>query len=271
MNTTISNLEFLQSTSDKTCQYLSGKEINIIQFFCLGLLRRIDDTTSSTKILFTQLKENHKLEFTIGIMFRALVLDTLISMNLFKLIKDLEAQSKTDEEIETAVKEFCNEALSDGLRTTLAYIKDAETYGMKTAQETAETFKNMGHVFKPFFDNYPGDGTKPNLKYKKNHNGKQLFEALAKTTDLKEISKIYDGYAYLSKYDHFGIIYYHAINEKLETKLEIYKSMSETFVAHNALIHVLLARYSKNDNFINEQSLHTNDYLLKNIINQNNS
>lgn len=265
MDEIIKHLEFLQASSDKTCQYLSGKEINTIQLFCLGLLRRVDDTTTATKALFELLPKNNKHEFSIGIMFRALILDTLISMNLFKLIKELEAQGKTAEEKEEAVKELCNTFLSDGLNATLSYIQDAETLGMRTSAETKQSFKYMGQVYKPFFDNYPEDGTRPTLKFAKKHTAKQLFEILAKSNDLKEVAKIYDSYAYLSKYDHFGIIYYNAINEKLETKISIYTNAAEAFIAHIALIHVILAIYSNNDKFINEQSQITNGYLLINL------
>ena len=271
MDKLIKHLEFLQTSSDNTCQYLSGKEINTIQLFCLCLLRRIDDTTTATKVLFELLPKNNKHEFSIGIMFRALVLDTLISMNLYKLIKDLEADNKTSEETEEAIKEFCNIFLSDGLNATLSYIQDAETLGIRTAAQTAQAYKNMGMVYKPFFNNYPDDGTRPKLKFTKKYQAKQLFEILAKANGLKEVSKIYDSYAYLSKYDHFGIIYYNAINEKLDAKIKIYSDALEAFVAHHALIHVILARHSQNDAFTNEQATLANDYLLNQIIDQNNS
>ncbi len=266
MDKLIKHLGFLQETSNKTCQYLSGKEINTIQFFCLGLLKRVDDTMTATKALFDLLPKNHKHEFSIGILFRALILDTLISMNLFKLIKDLEAQEKNEQETEEAVMEFCNKFLSDGLKVTLSYIQYAETLGMRTPAETQQAFKNMGHDYKRFFDNYLDDGTPPTLKFPKQDTAKQLFGKLAKSDELKEVAKIYDIYAYLSKYDHFGIIYYNAINEKLESKIKIYASAAETFVAHTTLIHVILARHSLNDEFINEQSKVTNGYLLNNVI-----
>ena len=268
MDQLIKRLDFLQTTSEKTNQYLSGKELSTIQFFCSGLLKRIDDTTTSTKTLFELLPKNNKYEFTIGIMFRALILDTLISMNLFKLIDELKKGKNSAEEAEAKVEEFCNTFLSDGLSNTLSYIQDAETFGMKSPEDTARTFKNMGNVFKPFFDNYPNDGTKPKLKFTKKHTAKQLFEILAKTENLKEISKIYDTYSYLSKYDHFGIIYYNAIHEKLETKLGIYDNISKTFVAHIGLIHVILERHSNNDSFLKSQLKLTNAYLLDIINNQ---
>lgn len=271
MKKLIDHLNFLQVVSDKTCQYLSGKEINTIQLFSLGLLRRVDDTTNATKVLFEFLPKNHKHEFSIGIMFRTLILDTLITMNLYKIIKDLEGQGKAEEVIEEAVKEFCNTFLSDGLNATLSYIQDAEKFGIRTKSETTKSFKNMGHVYKPFFDNYLGDGTRPALKFTKRYTAKQLFENLANTSDLKEVAKIYDTYAYLSKYEHFGIIYYHAINESLESKNNIYSNAAEAFVAHVVLIHIVLAKYSKYDDFINQQSQITNEYLLNNVINSNNN
>jgi len=269
MDKLIKHLEFLQLSSDKTCQYFTGKEINTIQFFCLGLLRRIDDTTTSTKVLFELLPINNKHDFSIGIMFRALVLDTLISMNLYKLIKDLKADKKSPEETEEAIKVFCNTFLSDGLNTTLNHIQDAETFDMKTPAETAQAFKNMGHLYKSFFDNYPDDGTRPNLKIKEISNAKKLFQNLAKSNELKEISKVYDIYAYFSKYDHFGIIYFTAINEPLSIKLKIYKNVIEIFIAHHALIHEILSEFSSNDTFINEQKRLANQYLMSSLNKEN--
>lgn len=266
MEKIIKNLEFLKSSTDKTCQYLSGMEVNTIQLFCLGLLRRINDTTT-TKVLFELLPDNNKHEFSIGIMFRVLVLDTLISMNLYKLIKELDADnSKSSIEKETEIESFCNTFLSDGLSSILNYIQQAQTWGMKTKEETEKTFKNIVGLFTRFFENYNDDGTRPKLKYSSKYTANQLFEKLAKDNDLKEISKIYDSYAYLSKYDHFGIVYFQAINEVLDSKLKIYSNTSEVFVAHNALIHVLLARHSSNDKFINEQKDFANEYLLQHII-----
>ena len=267
MKKIIKHLAFIQNSSAHTCQYLSGKEINTIQLFCFGLLRRIDETATSTELLIKQLEHNPKFDFAVGILFRALLLDTLISMNMLNLIHELEAAQKTDEEMGIAIKEFCEDSLSDGLKQTLSYIEDAEKYFHKTPAETAATFKNLGATFKPFFDNYPDDGTKPVLKYKDQKTAKKWFEVLAKTNDLNEVSKLYDSYAYLSKYDHFGIVYYHAINEPLDSKIGIYSNVSEAFVAHNTLVHVILSRHSQDDQFLNEQKDKANSYLLNEVIN----
>lgn len=273
MDKLIKHLEFLQASSEKTCNYLSDKEINTIPFFCLGLLKRIQDTTTSTKALFEILLQNQKHGFSIGILFRALILDTLLSMYLTMSIKIGEAQEKTSEEIERDVAEFCNKFLSDGLKETLNYIKDAKTFCMRTEIETAQSFIKMGEVYRPFFDNYQDDGTVPILKseFKDKTTAKEMFKQLAENNDFKEVSKIYDIYSYLSKYEHFGIVYFHAINENLDSKLNIFSKAVEAFVGHNAILHFVLAKYSQNDAFITEQLRLANDYLLKNVINKHNS
>lgn len=132
MDIIIQHLEFLQVSSGKTCQYLSNKELNTIQFFCSGLLRRIDDTTTSIKALFELLLPNQKHGFSIGLLLRALILDTLISMYIIKLIKDLESQGKTPKETEIEVERLCNVFLSDGLSHALTYIEDAQKLRLRT-------------------------------------------------------------------------------------------------------------------------------------------
>lgn len=229
---TLEHLDFLQASSGRTCKYLSGKNINIVQLFCLGMLRRIHNTTTANRILYKQFEKNPSLDFSIGISFRALILDYLVSMSVLNEINEWEAEQKNDQEIDDAMKEVCEIFLSDGIRQTLSYIQDAEKLGFTTSKQTVETFKIMGEVYKPFLDNYPGDGTKPLLKHNNQKTAKQLFEILAKTKELKKASTLYDSYAYLSKYDHFGIIYYNAINEPIEKKIGIYFNVSEAIVAH---------------------------------------
>jgi len=265
MDEIIKHLGFLQESSNKTCNYLYDKDLNVIQFFCLGLLRRIDDTTTTTKVLFELLPNNDKHEFTIGIMFRTLILDTLISMNLFELISDLKLKAKSKEEIDKEVIEFCNIFLSDGLNTTINYIDDAEKLKITTNIQTKAAFKNMGNIYNAFFENYQNDGSRPILKYKKKYTAKQLFEKLANSKNYSMLSKIYDGYAYLSKYDHFGIIYYNAINQESEYKMKIYSDAVQDFVAHNSFIHIILASNSNNDSIIDEYSQIAGNYLMKNF------
>jgi hypothetical protein len=265
----IEHLTFLHNSASETVQYLSEKKINKIQFFCMGMLKRVEDTATAGKLLFAQFHGNPvdlpKYDFAIGILFRTLLLDTLISMNILNEIHKLEAEHKNAEEVEMVLNFNCDIYLADGLKKTLSYIEDAEKYFKKTPEETASSFTNMAKTFSPFFETYQYDGSKPILKHKQIITAKGLFENLAKTKDLNNVSKLYDSYAYLSKYDHFGILYYHTINESIDIKISIYLTVIQAFVAHNTLLHVILARHSESNHFLNEQKNKTNAYLKLSI------
>jgi hypothetical protein len=269
MEKIIEHLDILRNSASETVQYLSGKEIKKIPFFCMGMLKRVEDTTVAGRLLFGQFRDDPeglpKYDFAIGILFRSVLLDTLIGLNMLNEIHKLEAAGKNAEETEVALNDFCDVYLADGLKQMLSYIEDAERYFKKMPAETADTFNTIAVTFKPFFEPYPNDGSKPILKNKQTIIAKGLFETLAKTQDLNNVSKLYDSYAYLSKYDHFGLLYYHTISEPVETKLSIYLNIVEAFVAHNALLHVVLAKHSDNDEFLNDQKDKANEHLLQQI------
>jgi hypothetical protein len=212
------------------------------------------------------MEKNLKHEFSAGVLTRALLLDTLISMNLYKLIKDSETSGKPESEIEALVKDFCETILSDGLEKTFAYLKSAKDFGFIDEQNLKDSYNNMADVHKPFLNPYPGDGSKPDLKHKQFYAPTKLFQNLANTSDLKKVASLYDTYLYYSKYDHFGILYYQVVRENHGKKLKIYLNAIESFVAAQALLHVVLAKYSSNDDFLNAQSALTNIYLLEKVI-----
>jgi hypothetical protein len=266
METINNHLDFLEKTSGDTCRYLYPKQLTSIQTFCLGLLERLSHTTLTIKTLFQEMGKELKHEFGAGILTRALLLDTLISMNLYKLIKDSEAAEKTEPEIEAIVKEFCETILSDGLEKTFSYFKSAKEFGFIDDQQLKNSYNNMAVIHKPFLNPHPGDGSKPDLKHKQFYAPTKLFQNLANTADLKKVATLYDTYLYFSKYDHFGILYYQVIREDHGNKLKIYLNAIESFIAAHALLHVVLAKYSANDEFLNSQADLTNKYLLEKVI-----
>jgi hypothetical protein len=259
METINNHLDFLEKTSGDTCRYLYPKQLTSIQTFCLGLLERLSHTTLTIKTLFQEMGKELKHEFGAGILTRALLLDTLISMNLYKLIKDSEAAEKTEPEIEAIVKEFCETILSDGLEKTFSYFKSAKEFGFIDDQQLKNSYNNMAVIHKPFLNPHPGDGSKPDLKHKQFYAPTKLFQNLANTADLKKVATLYDTYLYFSKY-------YQVIREDHGNKLKIYLNAIESFIAAHALLHVVLAKYSANDEFLNSQADLTNKYLLEKVI-----
>lgn len=232
----------------------------------MGLFERLYNSCLSLQLLFDKIDKVPQIEFTIGITTRALLLDALISMNLYRIYKDLRKQGKTREEIEAAAKLYCETILSDGIDKTFDYLQMAKDLGYIDDIHLQNSFNNMAVVHKPFLEAHNNDGTRPKLKIKGYYSPTRLFKELAQTKDLKNVATLYDTYLFFSKYDHFGSLYYQAIREELPKKTNTYKNAFEAFVASMAFLHIVLEESFPNDNFMLSQSYKANKYLFDEII-----
>jgi hypothetical protein len=256
----IDDLAFLQTTADATYSYMSNIEQGQIQKFCFGMIKRLGDTASSTKLLFENLEENPNLEFSIGIMFRAVILDALISMNLYKVIKQMQIAHESNAVIEQEVLKFCNIYLADGLNKTIRYFEDASKY----LNLTEEDVKKKKIDFIKLYSIYFSENNSGKVKFDQVKGGKELFKQLAMDDNFKEISKIYDCYMFFSKYDHFGILGLEISENKLNEKLHYYRNMCEILIGHNAFVHIVLDCYCR-DEIVKKQKEISNAYLLQDI------
>ncbi|MBK7884417.1 MAG: hypothetical protein IPJ81_11985 [Chitinophagaceae bacterium] len=266
MDKSIQYLEFIIVHSG-TSQHLKNKELNIVQFFCIGLLERLKNTSLALKALLDKINSNPSLEFACGIIIRSALLDKLIVLNLYEVLSKNQTTSITESEKEEIVKNFCEEMLSDGLAHTLKYVKAAKDVNLITHKKLLEIFKNFVSKHKIFFEPYANDGSMPVVKYKYT-SPEKLFKKLA-NTPLKALSNIYDTYLFFSKYDHFGILYYEVSKQKYIEQLDRISKAIELFVGTQSILHLALRMYSGNDSFLNEQSDITAQYLDVKILNPN--
>src|SRR5690606_22075959 len=107
---------------------------------------------------------NPSLEYACGIILRSTLLDALIVLNLYQILIDNEASTKTGAEKEQIVKDFCDTLLSDGLENTLKYIKAAKDVNIITQQQLSDTYKNFVAARQIFFEPYANDGSMPVVK-----------------------------------------------------------------------------------------------------------
>ena len=267
METTFQHLNFVIDHCGKTSQYLDKKNLNSIQFFCIGLLERLSSSSLALRTLLEKTNANQSLEYACGIILRSTLLDALIVLNLYNILIDNEASTKTDAEKEQIVKEFCDTLLSDGLENTLKYIKAAKDVNIITQQQLADTYKNFVAARQIFFEPYANDGSMPVVKNKKYYSPTDLFKRIANNPKLKELSKIYDSYLFFSKYDHFGILYYEVSRQKYIDQLERISKGVELFIGTQSILHLALRMYSGNDAFLNSQSDIAAQYLWDKILN----
>jgi len=269
MRLILQHLNFIQETAEATCSHFyEGPTVNAVQGFCISLLERLKHGTLTLTMLFEAMNHERAHEFSTGILTRALLLDTLIGMNLLLVLKKAESEEVSPEEREARILQFCNIMLADGLGQTLTYLDSAREMGFISDGQLAESYTNFAHNHTPFFNNYPDNGSRPVLKYPKADGPGKLFKNLAQHPELQNVAKLYDAYLYFSKYDHFGIMSSEIIREPWGSKMSTYLNVVEAFVADLTFLHVILAGQSIGDAFIAQQSELSNKYLLEQVINR---
>lgn len=121
----------------------STRKILIAFSFSASVYWNVFQVLPCLKDLTRKINANQSLEYACGIILRSTLLDALIVLNLYNILIDNEASTKTDAEKEQIVKEFCDTLLSDGLENTLKYIKAAKDVNIITQQQLADTYKNF--------------------------------------------------------------------------------------------------------------------------------
>lgn len=258
----LKHLDFFNSTIPATLEYYDNKKVNEVQYFSLGLLRRLLHASQSLKILLNDVHKVPEVEFSSGLILRAILLDMLISLNFYKLIKDNLLKKLSDEEMKISTIEFCNIFLADGLDQTAKYLQLAVSMGLKTEVELKEAFNIFAKNYSIYFENHFGDGTMPKSKFPKADGPTGLFKKLAGDNEMKWISGIYDTYLYYSKYDHFGILYYDTAIENHSQKIQKIEKATRMFTRHCTIIYDVLDRVSQKDSFIENEYKKVGAYML---------
>lgn len=261
----IKQLNFIYKNSNVIINHYKNSEINTIQFFCLTMLKRLNESCFSLAYLFEILKQNKKIEFSIGVQCRVLIADSLISMDLFR--KNTSLENEGNQKIEAELKKLCDIYLSDGLQHTVTYYNDNKKFNFKTKEETDFAIKEIAVRFEYFFKPYNFGGPDPLLKFSNKEIKdvtivKNIFCRLAKNDQFKNISSIYESYAYFSKYDHFGIMYLDFANHDLDRKLDIYNKSLEIFSMHFYFIFTIFKKYTNEDEIITKIHKEVEQYFV---------
>lgn len=266
MQKTLDHLNFIIKHSGETQNHLDSKDLNQIQYFCIGMLERLGGSSLAVRELLPKINANPTLDFSCGLILRSFLLDYLVIVILYKIIYENDLEKREFEEAKKKVETFCNECLSDGLPQTLTYIKAAVEAKILTPEKEKEIYNNMARNYKIFFEPHDADGTLPILKNKKQINARELFKEIANHPDISNLAIVYDLYVYYSKYDHFGIMYFDIIREKHTDKLAKISKAIELQIAAQSLLHFALRLYSNNDSFLESQSNIAADYLMTKVV-----
>jgi len=261
MNNPITDLDFFTQLIPKTLSYYNKKEIDSVQEFSLGLLDRLYKSNISLKLLLQNIDSTPELEFSAGIIVRAMILDILIGLSFYKLLKDNLSKGLSNEEFKNLVQEFCNKILADGLDNLAQSLKMAKDFGYINSHQLKAIYDNISINHKRFLKLNLENGAIPESKYGRGDSPTTLFKKLASDSAMKKIAGIYDLYLFYSKYDHFGILYFETRNITIEEKKSrLFKAIG-FFRNHCANLYDILERVSQKDKFIGSQLKIVEDYL----------
>ncbi len=256
------HLMFIHQTSSSTLSYYHGKELDDVQKFCLGLIDRLNLSSTSISLLLSHLDEEPKHEYSLGIIMRSCLLDSLISMNVYEITLDSKEKNESREVLDSRIADFCKTILSDGLHKAFDHFEDLKNSNLIKEEVLSSIYNDFGTKEEMLLEPHSGDGSKPKPKFKKVYSPRQLYTNLRKNKELKLIgAALYDSYAYFSKYDHFGYFYFQFRLEDLDKKLIIYSKAIQNSVASMNLLLNVLSNFSPNDELITKLCYASDNYL----------
>jgi len=179
MKDSLAYLDFIISHTEESIRHYDGQDVDGIPFFCLGLLERLHASAKGLRVLIEKVEAYPYLEYSAGLIIRTSISDFLTLLKAYDIQGQGIQSGKPSEDIETDLKQYCNEVFADGLDNTLRYIQGLQSVGMITNDDMRERFQRISENYPRFIEAYDGGQKKPNIKFAVGHTASSLFKALS--------------------------------------------------------------------------------------------
>lgn len=266
MNKSIDHLNFISHHIDKTLKYISQKNLTYVEILLYNLAERLRNTSSSLILLLQNYEVNNVHEFSIGILIRPLMADTLIGLYIYQQLEENEKLGEgklTEEAFRLRINIIAEAFLSDGFSKTIEYAELQESKELMSKEKLQIFYNQFVKDHEDFFEKYAFDGTKPKIKA---YTGIKtsttaLYKSITQSETLRKFSRIYDTWVYYSKYEHQSIT-----TLKLLRNLEGHKERISISIQdlgmHSYFIHRFLAASFREDDFLINQTELIMTYVL---------
>ena len=247
-------LEFVIMQSEKTASYFHKQKRDFVSMFCLCMIDRLNFSSVALKALLRVALEKSTVEYSCGIILRAVFLDSMILLNAFEITKNL-----SDIDMPKELDKFCFDMLGDSVNHTLANFK--ELYSQDPKSDVQNLYSNLVLENPDFFEPYNNDGTPPIAKKTKKYTTKELVANIRNSADLNNYKGLYGAYLYYSKYDHFGQMFYNLSRKDFLLRLDnVNKSI--TYIPRAFLFaQSMLLLKSSRDSFLENQYNETISFI----------
>lgn len=254
----IAHVNMIKQHSYCTLNAIRGNKDNSLEIFLILMLDRLHNSCKSLELLLNDYEKHPTHDFSIGIILRSLLLDTIITINLQNEIE--KNKLKSDAETKQLLEEKAEHFLSDGFNRIIKEVM--------SSNESIEIIGNFFHAlinrYPAFFEEYQNDNSKPEVKNKKLEQG-VLYETIRNSPNLKKLIGIVDRYNYYSKYDHFNFIHYDLMRQENKDKIRLITTSLEDLVFHSLTLHLLLVETYPEDFYIKQSNLII-DYFSRQVL-----
>lgn len=218
---------------------------NSIQWVTLGMLGRLCNASKAIKLLMKPYIHDLSLNYPIGILIRPILLDALTALRLYATLKELLSTKEDASKVNAVMTDLGMQLLSDGLNHIISDAKLFKDERFISEAERLELVQVLVDEWPAFFENTDNTSAGVTLKYSGKTGAKHHFVSLVKDKDLHLISEqLYLNYTWFSKYDHFGMLYFSALNRTRIEHDEFVLGSIDLFVHHYANLCDMLQRVS---------------------------
>ncbi|RXK86871.1 hypothetical protein [Filimonas effusa] len=220
------------------------------------MIERLHAASTGLSILIREFPNNSRVDFSCGIIVRAIFLDYLIMLNAIVILAKNENDLISCEE---EIKKYCLLMLSDSVNHTLKHFKSLE--GNIPQNIMSNMYINLVNANPTCFEDYTGDGSQPVPKatgYKKPHD---LYLTLLKEPGFEKYVSAYDVYTYYSKYDHFGGMNYSLSRMSNMKQFVFLNKAIKSFPTHLLFTTAILRTHFKSDTFLEATQSRIEDFI----------
>jgi hypothetical protein len=190
------DIAIMLNDTSRNCltQFTGGQDAMLRFVWCC--VDKIFLCTQSLNQLLPLVEANDDIEFSVGIILRSMLMDSILIQRVGSIVPELRDQGETDmTKLKERVYAVCNRYIADGTSHLIELLGSVEDVPEETRKELC---KNIASTFPEVFDI---TGEKPVRKPGvKNVKIKNEYEAIYSRNKIHEI--IYTGYNVYSKYDH---------------------------------------------------------------------
>lgn len=190
------DIAIMLNDTSRNClaQFMGGQDAMLRFVWCC--VDKIFLCTQSLNHLLPLVETNDDIEFSVGIILRSMLMDSILIQRVGSIIPKLRDEGETDIiKLKASVYEVCNRYIADGTSHLIDLLSSVEDVPEETRKELC---KNIASTFPEVFDI---TGEKPARRPGfKNVVIKDEYKAIYNRNKIHEI--IYTGYNVYSKYDH---------------------------------------------------------------------